>query len=136
MITNPWVTVDCKKTGYTRDQFIRYWNDFIKYFFNEKLPYAYVDSRILWCITDDKLRENMTTVWSLKDQRYRTSYQSKIRTFFWVDEKFYKTNRHEILKWAETYNCKVPSKEHGWIEMPNDRVETLFRLIWAGKCYP
>lgn len=135
MITNPWVTVDCKKSGYPRDLFIRYWNDFIKYFFNEELPYDYNGSKILWCITDNKLRENMTTVWSLKDQQYRTSYQSKIQTFFWIDEKFYQENRHEILKWAEKYNCKVPSKEYGWIEMPNNRVETLFRLIWAGNCY-
>jgi hypothetical protein len=29
----------------------------------------------------------------------------------------------------------VPSREHGWIEVPDERVELLFRLQWAGKSY-
>lgn len=77
----------------------------------------------------------MTTIWSLKDAGYRTSYQSKVRTFFWVDDKYYKENRKAIIQWGERYRCKMPSKEHGWIEIPDKRVEMLFRLQWAGKCY-
>ena len=77
----------------------------------------------------------MTTIWSLKDEGYRTSYQKHVRTFFWVDSDFYRQNRKEILQWAERYDCKVPSREYGWIEMPDDRIETLFRLTWAGKSY-
>lgn len=77
----------------------------------------------------------MTTIWSLKDEGYRTSYQKHVRTFFWVDEKFYKENCRSILEFAERYNCKVPSKEFGWIEMPDERVELLFRIQWAGKSY-
>ena len=81
------------------------------------------------------LKKTMTTIWSLKDEGYRTSYQKHVRTFFWVDSDFYRQNRKEILQWAKRYNCKVPALEYGWIEMPDDRIETLFRLTWAGKSY-
>jgi hypothetical protein len=77
----------------------------------------------------------MTTIWDLKNEGCRTSYQSTIRTFFWVDEDFYRQNRGEILLWADRYRCKVPSPKYGWIEMPDDRIEMLFRLQWAGKCH-
>lgn len=77
----------------------------------------------------------MTTVWALTDEGYRTSYQKHIKTFFWVDTDFYRQNQDSILEWVERYNCKVPAPDHGWIEMPNERVELLFRLRWAGKCY-
>jgi len=77
----------------------------------------------------------MTTIWSLKEQGYRTSYQKHVKTFFWVDENFYRQNRHEILQWAEQYNCIVPSREYGWITIPDEYVELLFRLQWAGKSY-
>jgi hypothetical protein len=77
----------------------------------------------------------LATIWTLQEQGYRTSYQSRARTFFWVDDKFYKENRLAILAWAEQYKCKVSGREYGWIEMPDDRVEFLFRLTWAGKSY-
>jgi hypothetical protein len=77
----------------------------------------------------------MTAVWNLKDEGYRTSYGNKVSTFFWVDSDFYKQNRRAILEFAERYNCKVPNKEYGWIEMPNKKIELLFRMQWAGKCY-
>lgn len=77
----------------------------------------------------------MTTIWSLKDEGYRSSYGTHIKTFFWVDDKYYRQNRQEIVQWGERYGCNIPSHEHGWIEMPNERVELLFRLQWAGKCY-
>lgn len=77
----------------------------------------------------------MTTVWSLRDEGYRTTYQRHIRTFFWADTDFYRQNQHDILQWAEQYNCIVNSREHGWIVMPDENVELLFRLCWAGKVY-
>lgn len=77
----------------------------------------------------------MTTIWSLKEEGYRTSYGGKKRTFFWVDEKYYRRNCREIVQWGERYGCNIPSAEFGWIEMPDERVETLFRLRWAEKCY-
>lgn len=77
----------------------------------------------------------MTDIRSLENEGYRTSYQSKIQTFFWIDSNFYNQNRRAILEFAERYNCKVASKEYGWIEMPDHKVEMLFRLQWAGKSY-
>ena len=77
----------------------------------------------------------MTCVWTLKDEGYRTSFGSKVRTFFWVDSDYYRQNSKEIVQWSERYGCNIPSKEYCWIEMPDERIETLFRLRWAGKCY-
>lgn len=76
-----------------------------------------------------------TTLWTLREQNYRTSYAKHVKTFFWIDEKYYKENRREILQWAELQGCKVPSIDHGWIEMPDDQAAMMFRLMWAGKCY-
>lgn len=77
----------------------------------------------------------MNTIWTLKDEGYRTSYQKYIQTFFWIDEKFYEDNRKEIIEWANAHGCKIPNKRYGWIEMPNHKIELLFRLVWAGKVY-
>ncbi len=132
---SPWVTVDSGVNGYKRELWCTYWRRFMRHFFDIDPPYDYNCSKVFWVIKDADMRETMTTVWSLEKEGYRTSYQSKVRTFFWVDSKFYKENRREILQWAERFNCKVPSREHGWIEMPDDRVEFLFRIAWAGKSY-
>lgn len=77
----------------------------------------------------------MTDIRTLVNEGYYTSYQSAIRTFFWVDRDYYRQNCREIVQWSERYGCKMPSHKFGWIEMPDDRVEMLFRLRWAGKCY-
>jgi hypothetical protein len=132
---SPWVDVNCGQTGYNREQWCRRWQLMMKHFFNADISYDYNGRIVSWIIEDQKLRETMTTIWSLKEKGYRCSYQPHIRTFFWVDSDFYRQNKHEILQWAERYNCKVPSREHGWIEMPNERVELLFRLTWAGEVY-
>ena len=132
---SPWVEVDCKRCGYNREQWCRRWRLMIHHFFGVHVSYDWNGSKVLWIIHDKELKETMTTIWSLEGEGYRTSYQSKVQTFFWVDSDFYKQNRRAILEFAERHNCKVPSREYGWIEMPNDRVETLFRLQWAGKCY-
>jgi hypothetical protein len=127
----PWVEVDCGQTGYNREQWCKHWKRTIKHFFDAEITYDYNGSKVAWIIHDRELHKTMSTVWSLKDKGCRTSYQSHIKTFFWVDTKFYRDNKHEILEWAERYNCKVDSKEYGWIKMPNENVETLFRLKWA-----
>lgn len=131
----PWIEVNCGKTGYDRELWIRRWQETIEYFFSARPVYDWNGSKVLWAIHNEKLYKTMTTIWTLKDDGYRTSYQKHIKTFFWVDDKYYRQNRREILAWAKLYKCKVPSREHGWIEMPNDRVELLFRLQWAGKVY-
>jgi len=132
---SPWVTVDCGCNGYKRERWCGYWRQFMGYVFDTEPPYDYNGSKIYWAIHNADMRETMTTIWSLKEQGYRTSCAGKVKTFFWVDGDFYRQNSKEILQWAERYNCKVPSREHGWIEMPDDRIETLFRLTWAGKSY-
>ena len=131
----PWVEVDSGETGYQRELWCSYWCKFVKYFFNTDINYDYNYSKVYWIICDEELRKTMTTIWTLEEQGYRTSYQSVVRTFFWVDEKFYKQNRREIIQWGERYGCNMPSKEYGWIQIPDDRIEMLFRLRWAGKCY-
>jgi hypothetical protein len=132
---SPWVDVDSDCYGYDREQWVIRWRRFMRHFFNIDPPYDYNGSKVSWVMFNQELRETMTTIWSLKDEGYRTSYQKHVKTFFWVDDKFYKENRREILQWAERFDCKVPSKEYGWIEIPNDKIETLFRLTWAGKSY-
>lgn len=130
-----WVNVDCGVSGYQRELWIRRWRETIEYFYNAKPVYDWNGPVVYWAFHDEELGKTMTDIWSLEQEDYRTSYQSKIKTFFWVDSDFYKQNRRAILEFAERHNCKVPSKEYGWIEMPNDRVETLFRIQWAGKSY-
>lgn len=130
-----WIDVDCGEMGYLRELWIRRWRETIEYFFGVSPVYDWNGSKVIWAFHDEELGAKMSTIWSLKDAGYRTSYQPKVKTFFWVDDKFYKQNRREIIQWSERYGCKMPSKEYGWIEMPNDRVETLFRLQWAGKSY-
>ena len=132
---NSLVTVDCGCNGYKRERWCGYWRQFMGYMFDTEPLYDYNGSKIYWVIYNADMRETMTTIWSLKEQGYRTSCAGKVKTFFWVDQDFYRQNSKEILQWAERYNCKVPSREHGWIEMPDDRIETLFRLTWAGKSY-
>lgn len=61
----------------------------------------------------------------------RFVYQSKIQTFFWKDVDFYSNNQKEIEKWAEDNGCKIPSKEFGWVDCPNEAVATLFYLKWG-----
>ena len=131
------VYVDCKKSGYLREQWIIEQRCLMKYVHDIEPFYDWNGSKVMWFFPDDKEKEagEMSTIWSLKDQNYRTSYQKHIQTFFWVDEQFYDDNRKEILEWAARYGCKVPSKRYGWIEMPNHKVELLFRLTWAGKVY-
>jgi len=73
----------------------------------------------------------MTTIWTLKAQGVRFTYQSTVKTFFWVDEEFYENNKQEILEWTERYHCNVPSKRYGWVEVPDDNVALLFRLRWS-----
>lgn len=130
-----WIEVDCGEWGYLRELWIRRWRETIQHFFGVNPVYDWNGTKVLWAFHDEDLGEKMSTIWSLKDAGFRTSYQSKIKTFFWVDDKYYKENRKAIIQWSERYGCNMPSKEHGWIEMPNDRVETLFRLQWAGKSY-
>ncbi len=134
-MTSPWLVVNCGQTGYNREQWIRRWRLMINHFFDADVSYDYNGSVVYWVIHDDELRDKMETIFGLKDEGYRTSYHPQIRTFFWVDSNFYRQNKHDILQWAERYNCRVPSREHGWIEMPNEQVEMLFRLRWAGKSY-
>lgn len=131
----PWVEVDCGFKGYRRELWCARWESFIQHFFNTTVSYDYNGSKIYWVIHDKELNETMTTIWSLKDEGYRTSYQSKSRTFFWVDSDYYRQNSGEIIKWADRYRCIMRSREHGWIEMPNERVEMLFRIQWTGKSY-
>lgn len=130
-----WVDVNCGQTGYNREQWCRRWQLMMRHFFNADVRYDYNGRIVHWIFHDELLGKTMSTIWSLKDEGYRSSYQSHIKTFFWIDSNFYRQNKHDILEWAERYGCKVPSREHGWIEMPNERVETLFRLRWAGNCY-
>ena len=132
---SPWVDVDCGHNGYDREQWVIRWRKFMQHFFGIDPPYDYNGSKVSWVMYNQDLRKTMTTIWSLKDEGYRTSYQKHVRTFFWVDEKFYRQNKNEILQWAEQYKCLVPSREHGWIEVPDERIELLFRLQWAGKSY-
>lgn len=77
----------------------------------------------------------MTTIWALEEQGYRTNYQSGVNMFFWIDQEYYRQHRQEILQWCKFYKCKVFDKNYGWVKVSNIRVETLFRLKWAGKCY-
>lgn len=74
-------------------------------------------------------------VLSLRDNGYRCSYQRSIQTFFWVDTDFYNANKQQIIEWAARHDCKMESHKYGWIKVPNDRIEMLFRLTWAGKSY-
>lgn len=131
----PWVEVDCGQTGYHRELWCSHWRQFMRYFFNVDPTYDYYGSKVCWITHDRELHKTMTTIWTLKTEGYRTSYQSNVRTFFWVDENYYKEHRKEIIQWGERYGCKTASREHGWIEVPNERVELLFRMTWAGKCY-
>lgn len=131
----PWVEVDSGQTSYLRDRWCSYWREFVKYFFNTDVIYDYNGSKVYWIIHDRELHKTMTTIWTLENEGYRTSYGGIVRTFFWVDRDYYRQNRKEIVQWGERYGCNIPSKEHGWIEIPDERVETLFRLRWAGKCY-
>jgi len=71
------------------------------------------------------------SLWTLKEQGVRFTYQPSVKTFFWVDEKFYAANKEEILEWAERYNCEVPSKTYGWVEVPDENVALLFRMMWS-----
>lgn len=130
-----WVEVDCGMMGYNRELWIRRWRETIEYFFGVRPVYDWNGKTVMWAFHDEDLGEKMSTIWSLRNEGYRTSYQKHIKTFFWVDNVYYKENRKAILAWAKQYNCKVPSTDHGWIEMPNHRVEMLFRLTWAGKSY-
>jgi hypothetical protein len=130
-----WVDIDCGEIGYLREQWIHRWRETIRYLFGVNPVYECNGSIVSWLFHCKELGEKMLSIWTLEAEEYRTSYQSKAMTFFWVDDKFYKQNRRAILEFAERHNCKVPSKEYGWIEVPNHRVEMLFRLQWAGKCY-
>lgn len=130
-----WVEIDCGKTSYDRELWCWHQRQFVKHFFNSDPSYDYNGSKVHWYFHNKELADTMTTIWSLEEQGYRTSYQSAVRTFFWVDDQYYKKNRKDILAWARLYNCKVPVPEYGWIEVPNDRIEMLFRIVWAGKCY-
>jgi hypothetical protein len=134
-VNYPWVEVDSGQTGYLRERWCSYWRQFVKHFFDTDINYAFSGSKVYWIIPDRELNKTMTDIWSLEREGYRTSYQSKIRTFFWVDSEFYRQNRKEIIQWGERYGCKMPSHEYGWIEMPDDKIEMLFRLRWAGKSY-
>jgi len=107
----------------------------VAHFFGVSPVYDWNGSKVLWAFHDEELGEKMSTIWTLKDAGYRTSYQSAAKTFFWVDTKFYDENRREILEWAELNGCRVTSRAYGWIEMPDKNTELMFRLVWAGKSY-
>lgn len=128
-----WIEVNCGTMGYQRELWIRHWREMIEYFFQTRPVYDWNGTKVLWAFHDEGLGEKMSTIWKLKDEGYRTSYQKHVKTFFWVDDKYYKENKKEILSWAERNKCKVPSTEYGWIEMPDGGTELLFRLTWAGK---
>lgn len=130
-----WIDVDCGEQGYQRDLWIRRWRETLEYFFGVKPIYDFNGSKIHWAFHDEELGAEMSDIWTLKAKGYRTSYQSKKRTFFWIDNEFYDENRKDILKWAELNGCKVVSRVYGWIEMPDKNTELMFRLIWAGKSY-
>lgn len=130
-----WVRVDCGSIGYHREMWIRRWKKIMEHFFDATPVYDWNGSKVYWQFHNEELAKTMSDIFTLEREGYRTTYQSKIQTFFWVDSDFYKQNRRAILEFAERHNCKVRSKEYGWIEMPNDRVETLFRIQWAGKSY-
>jgi hypothetical protein len=130
----PWVEVNSGQTGYSRERWCSYWQKFMKHFFDADISYDYNGSVVYWIIHDRELNKTMTTIWTLVEQGYKTSYSPTVKTFFWVDDKYYNENKKEILAWSERYGCTVPSEKHGWIQVPDDRVELLFRLQWAGKC--
>jgi hypothetical protein len=130
-----WIEVDSGKIGYDRENWCRRWRQFMRHFFNIDPSYDYNGSKVHWYFQDKKLADTMTTIWTLEEQGYRTSYQSAVRTFFWVDRDYYRQNCREIIQWGERYGCKMPNHEFGWIQMPDDRIEMLFRLRWAGKSY-
>ena len=73
----------------------------------------------------------MSTIWTLREQGVRFSYSPAVRTFFWVDDKFYNDHKNEILIWANLYKCQVPAEQYGWIECPDDEVALMFRLRWS-----
>lgn len=129
-----WIKVDCGEMDYQRELWIRRWRETMQHFFGATPVCDWNGKTVMWGFLDEELGAKMATTWTLEAKGYRTSYQSKVKTFFWVDLDFYKQNRRAILEFAERYGCKVPNREYGWIEMPNDRVEMLFRLQWAGKC--
>ena len=131
----PWAEVDSGQTGYLRELWCWHWRQFVKHFFNTDINYDYNGSKVHWIIHDRELHKTMTTIWSLQDAGYRTSYQKHIKTFFWVDDKYYKQNRREIIQWAKLQGCGVDSYEYGWIKVPNEEIELLFRLAWAEKCF-
>ena len=133
----PVVTVDCEKNGYLRELWAKEQLAFMHTFFGISVVYDWNFSKITWFFSEKNKEQAkyMSTIWELKKQNYRTSYQPKFRTFFWIDTDFYKENKKQILQWAERYNCNVHNKQYGWIEMPNRRVELLFRLQWAGKSW-
>jgi hypothetical protein len=74
---------------------------------------------------------SMTTICTLKKQGVRFTYQPTVKTFFWVDDKFYTENKQEILEWAARYKCNVPSTLYGWVTCPDDDVALLFRIRWS-----
>ena len=129
------VEVNCKRSGYSREQWIKRWRLMIEHFFNVNPGYDWNGPVVLWFFQDKEIAEEMTTIWSLQKNEYRSSFQPTTKTFYWVDSNFYRQNKVEILKWCELYSCEVSNRQYGWIRMPNEKVELLFRLQWAGKCY-
>ena len=120
--------------SYDREKWCHYWTEFFYCHSGTRVGYDYNGSVVYWFTDADNKEavELMSTIWTLKEKGVRYTYQSKIRTFFWVDEKFAQTNRKKILDWADRHGCNVPSKKFMWIECPDDKTVTLFHLTWGG----
>lgn len=131
------IDVNTNINSYSRELWCVEQKKFIKYNYNLDISYDYNGRIVHWVFPEGREieAEQMATIWSLEDQGYRTSFQKGNNTFFWVDDNFYKKNKKQILEWTKNYKCHVPSIEYGWIQVPNEKVEMLFRLRWAGKCY-
>lgn len=131
------VNVNCNRNGYERELWCQKQRKYMKLAYDLDISYDYNGSLIHWIFPEDRKKEadEMTTVWMLEEQGYRCSYQKHVKTFFWVDSKFYKENKREILSWAKQHKCEVPSHEYGWITCPSNNVVLMFMLTWAGKTY-
>jgi len=63
------------------------------------------------------------------ENRVNYVYQPHIKTFFWTGN-FYRQHQKEIVQWCKQYGCNMPSKDHGWVECPDDKTVTMFVLRW------
>lgn len=74
------------------------------------------------------------TLWRLRQEGFRTSFQPVTKTFYWIDGKYFIDHREKIAEWCERTGCQLNSI-HGFVKVDTGKQETYFRLQWAGKCY-